>query len=131
MERGNTKHGPIQDEQLAHEAEGMVRGTPQRPHAEEWREVEPLDGADPEPFRPDGGQPRPSGRDVDLRSELARVLTRDMFPADRDDLLGRLADADASPDLHDRVSQLASGIRFGSAHDVFAALGINSPEHRF
>jgi hypothetical protein len=131
MERGNTKHGPIQDEQLAHETEGMVRGTPQRPHAEEWRETEPLDGADPEPFRPDGGEPRPSGRDVDLRSEFTRVMTRDMFPADRDALLSRLADADAPQDLVDRVSRLAAGHKFGSAHEVLEALGISSPEHRY
>jgi len=131
MERGNTKHGPLHDDEMAHETKGMVRGTPQRPHAEEWRETEPLDGADPEPFRPDGGEPRPSGSDLDLRSELARVLTRDMFPADRDALLGRLADAGASQDLVDRVSQLAAGHKFGTAHDVFEALGISSPEHRF
>ena len=131
MERGNTKHGPLHDEQMAHETEGMVRGAPQRTHAEEWREAEPLDGADPEPYRPDGAEPRPSGSDVALRNELARTLTRDMFPADRDALLERLTDADASGDLLDRVSQLTAGHKFAAAHDVFDALGISSPEHRF
>ena len=41
MERRSTKHGPARDEQLKHETEAMKRGTPQRPHVEEWREAEP------------------------------------------------------------------------------------------
>ena len=43
MERGNTKHGPLRDEELAHETEGMVRATPQPDHTEEWRQPEPVD----------------------------------------------------------------------------------------
>lgn len=40
MERGNTKHGPLQDEQLAHELQGTLRGN-RSSRAEEWREPEP------------------------------------------------------------------------------------------
>jgi hypothetical protein len=29
VERGNTKHEPVRDEQMAHETEGMVRGAQQ------------------------------------------------------------------------------------------------------
>lgn len=40
MERGNTKHGPLADDSLKHDVEGMLRGTgPTR--AEEWRDPEP------------------------------------------------------------------------------------------
>jgi len=47
MERGNTKHGPLQDENLKHEVEPIVRGTgPSR--AEEWRDPEPPADDDPE-----------------------------------------------------------------------------------
>jgi hypothetical protein len=130
MERGNAKHGPRQDEELTHETEPIVRGTPQRAHAEEWRETEPLDGADPVAARPEAASPRPGGRDIELRSELARLLTRDAFPADRDILRGRLADADAPPDLVGRVGQLPGGRQFGDVHQVLEALGINSPETR-
>lgn len=42
MERGSAKHGPLHDDELAHEREPMVRGAPQRAHEEEWRETEPL-----------------------------------------------------------------------------------------
>lgn len=46
-ERGNTKHGPILDEELKHETQGAVHAN-QPPHAEEWRETEPFpDDTDP------------------------------------------------------------------------------------
>jgi hypothetical protein len=130
MERGNTKHGPLQDDKLARETQGMVRGAPQRPHTEEWREVEPMDGADPAFVRPDVTIPGQAGRDIELRNELARILTRDTFPVARDDLCDHLEAADASQDLTERVSTLPADGSFRSVHQVMEALGINSPETR-
>jgi len=40
-QRGNTKHGPALDDQMEQESRGMVQGHG-RPHAEEFRETEPL-----------------------------------------------------------------------------------------
>lgn len=128
MERGNTKHGPAHDQEMARETEGMVRGSAQRAHGEEWRETEPVEGAVPPVRRGDGANPRPEGRDIELRSEFARIMTSDYFPADKDAIAARLADADASPDLAQRVAALSAGRRFASSHDVMEALGINSPE---
>ncbi len=130
MERGNTKHGPVHDQEMAHETEGLVRGGAHGTHAEEWREPEPVDDGIPPVRRGDGANPQPSGRDYELRHELARVLTRDWFPADRDAVLSRLADSDAPPDLTERVSALPAGARFDRPRDVLVALGINSPETR-
>ena len=130
MERGNTKHGPLQDDKLARQTQGMVRGAPQRAHLEEWREVEPMDGADPSADRPDGAASRPGGRDIQLRNELARILTRADFPADRDELCDCLSTADASQELTERVSALPDDQQFRDVHHVLAALGINSPETR-
>ena len=46
MERGNTKHGPLADDNLKQDVEGMLRGTgPTR--AEEWRDPEPPADDDP------------------------------------------------------------------------------------
>jgi Protein of unknown function (DUF2795) len=128
MERGNTKHGPAHDDQMARETEGMVRGSAQRSRGEEWRETEPVENAVP-PRRAPGGHPRPESRDMELRSELARVLSRDFFPADRDELLGRLADTAAPPDLAERVALLPADHSYTS-HDVLVALGVSSPESR-
>lgn len=128
MERESTKHGPLQDDELKHETEALERGEPQRPHIEEWREVEPVDeipaverhgpGADDEV------------EDIALRSELARSLTKDVFPADRDTLLAQLADSGASAALTARIARLSQDRRFASAHEVMVALGINAPENR-
>ena len=126
MERGSSKHGPVHDEAMLHESQGMVQGRPQRPHTEEWRETEPLDDALPPVDR--GQEEREP--DVADRSEFARVMSRDVFPADRTALLRRLADTGAPPSLVDRVSRLPAGQVFASVHDVLETLGITSPETR-
>ncbi|GAB3551066.1 hypothetical protein GCM10027404_19480 [Arthrobacter tumbae] len=41
-ERGNTTHGSIQDDQLKHEAQGLIQGG-RVTRAEEWRESETID----------------------------------------------------------------------------------------
>jgi hypothetical protein len=128
MERGNTKHGRTRDQEMAHETERMAHGVPKPAHVEEWRETEPVEDAVPPLRRSDGGNPGPDIRDIELRSELARLLTKDLFPVGRDALLVRLEDAAASPDLAERVAALPQGRRFGSGHDVMVALGISSPE---
>lgn len=125
MERGNTKHGPAHDDQLAHEVQPMTQGGAQRDHTEEWRESEPVEDAVPSPDR---GQ-RDRDEDTRDRSELARVMTRDVFPATRESLLRRLDDSDAPPELADRVRNgLTPGRRYGGVHEVLEALGIASPE---
>jgi hypothetical protein len=128
MERESTKHGPLQDEQLKHETQAMERGaSAQRPHVEEWREVEPA--GDIPVARRQGAEPDPEADAIMLRSELARVLTNDDFPARRDALLARLEDTDVPAMLTAAVSRLDPHQRFASAHEVMVALGVNAPEH--
>lgn len=129
MERESTQHGPRQDDQLKHETAPLVQSGPQRPHIEEWREVEPVDDipvAGRQAPEPDDAE----AQDIALRSELARLMTSDEFPAGRDELLARLEDKDAPAALVGRVARLSQDRRFGSAHEVMVALGINAPEHR-
>jgi hypothetical protein len=127
MERESTKHGPLHDEELKHETEPMERSvSAQRPHVEEWREVEPA--GDIPVARRQGSGPDPEAEAIMLRSELARVLTNDDFPAGRDTLLAKLEDTDAPGALSAAVAALSPGSRFGSAHEVMVALGINAPE---
>lgn len=47
MERGNTKHGPAQDDQLAHELDGTIKGN-RSSRAQEWRDPEPPADDDPQ-----------------------------------------------------------------------------------
>jgi hypothetical protein len=128
MERESTKHGPLQDDELKHETEPMVRGEAQRAHVEEWREVEPAD--DIPVARRQGPRRDRDAEDIALRSELARVLTRDNFPAERDTLLAKLQDADVPADLTARLARVSSDRPFTSVHEVMVALGINAPENR-
>ena len=71
-----------------------------------------------------------AAEDIALRSELARVLSRGDFPADRDTLLGRLSEADAPAGLVARLARVTADRPFASAHEVMVALGINEPERR-
>ncbi|MBV9450953.1 MAG: DUF2795 domain-containing protein [Streptosporangiaceae bacterium] len=122
----SAKHGRLTDEQLKHETEPIERGAPQRSHTEEWREVEPVGRIPAE--RPESVDP--TEQDIGLRAELARVLTRDDFPATPDELTVKLDDADVPAELVGRVAALSSEQRFQSAHEVMVALGINAPEQR-
>jgi hypothetical protein len=123
MERGNTKHGPLRDEELAQETEGMIRSDSQPAHTEEWRQPEPVD----DPRELFEGE-TVTEDDIELRSELARTLTRDEFPATREELLAILDDKDASGALVERVSALPERQRYASTHEVLEALGLAQVE---
>jgi len=93
IERGNTTHDPEQDEQLRHEAQGIVQGQGGVGHVDEARQTEPLpdDTDSPEVGQAlgiDGGlvddvtdsTPGPlmaDGDDEDTLSETAAGLTAD------------------------------------------------------
>jgi hypothetical protein len=96
IERGNTKHDPEQDEQLRHEAQGLVQGQGGVGHVDGARQTEPLpdDTDSPEVVQAagiDGGladdvtdsTPGPSiadgdgDADDDTLSETAAGLTAD------------------------------------------------------
>jgi hypothetical protein len=47
MQRGSDKHGARKDDALAHDVEGMIRGTGPT-HAEEWKDPEPPADDDPQ-----------------------------------------------------------------------------------
>jgi hypothetical protein len=123
MERGNTKHGARRDDELAQETEGMVRSDSSPAHTEEWRQPEPVD----DPRELFEGE-TVSEDDIELRSELARTMTRDEFPISRRDLLALLDQKDASQALVDRVSALPGREHFASTHELLEALGLAHPE---
>jgi len=93
IERGSTTHDPEQDEQLAHEAQGIVQGQGGSGHVEEARQAEPLpdDTDSPEVQRASGlvGDLAPSttdsaagpsvvgGDDADTLTETAAGLSAD------------------------------------------------------
>jgi hypothetical protein len=126
MERGSTKHGAQRDDELAHETEDLVRAEPQEGRTEEWREPEPVD--DPRELFEAETAELTEDEAVELRSELARLLTRDEFPLSRHDLLAILDAKGASAPLVARVSALPGRPRYHSTHELLEALGVAHPE---
>jgi hypothetical protein len=138
MDRGNSKHGPRLDDEMAKEVEGHLEGSPAGSRAEQWHEPEPAGEDQPEPTTvPEGarrgGAPAPlTAEEVEARSELGRYLPRSVLPADR----GRLRQAAAELNAPDRIlDQLAAlpedGRQFQTVSEVWAALGHHNEEHRW
>ncbi|HXP56788.1 MAG TPA: hypothetical protein VN847_17595 [Streptosporangiaceae bacterium] len=126
MERGNTKHGAQRDDELARETEDLVRAEPQVGHTEEWRETEPVD--DPREVFEAEDATLTEEQAIELRSELARLLTRDEFPLTRHALLAILEAKDASAALVERVSALPGRPHYQSTHELIEALGLADAE---
>jgi Protein of unknown function (DUF2795) len=127
---------PRQDEQLAHETEGLVRsGHPTR--VEEFRDPEPAGEDQPTgdehlmgPGREPGMAPGLTPEDVETRSEIARFLDRAALPGNRDDLLASAEQNQATQRVLDLLQQLPADTQFENMQDVARALGLSTEEHR-
>ena len=135
MTEQTSKHGPLHDEQLASEVQGLIKGG-HRTHAEEWRESEYPGDDQPDGdqrIRPDDQRSAPAGMtvsDVEVRSELARFLGRDAFPGDRDRLLVVASEHQASDAVIDRLRALPPNEMFANVQDVMISLGLGTEAHR-
>jgi Protein of unknown function (DUF2795) len=123
--RESSKHGPLLDEQMAHETEGLVRGGHET-HAEEWKETEPTGPTSHRRANPPGTPHLADGDDLERRSELARALTRSVFPADRDAIVAHLERTGAEQELIDEARTLPGGRRYGNVGEVARALGLET-----
>jgi Protein of unknown function (DUF2795) len=123
MERGSDKLNPRVDAELQQETEGMERGAPVEPRAEEFRKQE--EGAEDQPA-PDA-RPEQEGP-VEARSDLARHLEPSAFPADRDRLLTAAREQEAPDHLIGLLSGLPEGRTFENVEEVWEALGGEPPD---
>jgi Protein of unknown function (DUF2795) len=135
IERGSDKHGPMQDDALKHEVEGLVRGG-HATHAEEWKEAEPVAEDQPDTsLRPDGGLNggTPEGIDpeeVEARSELAQYLGKEVWPADKEALLAAARERQATDRVLREIERLPEGQEFANVSEAWQALG-GGREQRF
>ncbi len=133
---GNDKHSARQDDALASDVEGMVRSG-RSTHAQEWKDPEPSGEDQPDVDRaPDrdlmGGVPEGMTHgDVQGRSELARLLTRNAFPGDRAQLIAAAAEAQAPAQVVEHLEQLPEGQTFANVEEVWIALGGGTETARF
>ena len=128
-EQISRKHGPAEDEaikrQYRHELEieGEERPDPEWLGANEAAPDWAAEG------RFADVPPGEYWVDIELRSELARLLISADFPVTGAALAHKLADRQAPRDLIDRAAALPRKTAYTSLHDVVPALGL-SIEHR-
>jgi hypothetical protein len=126
MERGNTKHGVVQDEQMKNEVESTTQYA-DATGAQEWAEDQPDVAAGPSGGVPPGMAPE----DVQLRSALAAHLGKEIYPARRDELLVRLHEENAPDRLIRLVAGLPAEEEFKNVQDIAVELGLHVENQRF
>lgn len=136
MERGSDKHSPRLDEAMRAETLGLVRSG-RDTHTEEWKSAEPSAEDDPDVDRVPhgtfvGGTPEGmSPDDVEGRAELAQYLGKNLYPAVREQLLGRAIDENAPTRIVDLLRKLPSGRTFANVNEVWTQLGGGVEQQRF
>jgi len=126
-QRRSDQVSPIADEQLKHDLEPLVRGSNEG--REEWREQEPPGDDEPQihqGMRPDlDDEPMglvPSQQEIEARSELARWLKPQVFPAGRNEILASL-DGATPPGVVAQLRALPDDRQYPTVQAIWAALG--------
>jgi uncharacterized protein DUF2795 len=136
MERGSDKHGPRVDEQLAHEVTGLTAAG-RSTHAEEWKDPEPPGEDQPDVDRePDGTlvggtPPGLSPDEVELRSEVAAALGKEVWPATGTALVARARGNNAADRVLELLTRLRPEQRYVNLQDAWSSLGGGGEEQRF
>jgi hypothetical protein len=127
--------GGLRDDQRKHEEAGLTQGG-HASRAEEWRDPQASAEGEPEaswtPETPDqtGTPVGMSPEDVELRSELARFLGKEIWPATRGDLLARAEANMATDRVLDLLRSLPEDHEFANLQDVAQVLGIATEQVR-
>lgn len=135
MERGNSKHRPQLDDELAKGAQSYTRGAPGSSRVDEWREPELASDDLPEPdWIPAGehpaGAPTPlTGAELAARSRLGRSIPRTVLPADRQALLRGAEQLQVPPDVRAELVRLPADRIYHTVYDIWEALGYGNEAH--
>ncbi|GAA4589878.1 hypothetical protein BJY16_009046 [Actinoplanes octamycinicus] len=126
MERGNSKHGAVLDEQMAQEVRGISQGVAGG-RAEEWHTPEPS-GEDQPPvsIAPNGdfGRGIPNGvgsAQGEALSRFGSFLGRNAFPGDRSALEASALAMEAPDDVLRRIRTLPEGRTFQNTAEAWHA----------
>lgn len=131
MERGNTKHGPVLDGEMANEVRGIVQGSGGG-RVEEFRDPEPAGEDQPDlgPPREGGAPPGMTYDEVEQRSRLGRYIPRSSLPGDREELIMGANTLNAPDDVIEQLAALPAGERYRTVNEIWAALGHHNEERR-
>ena len=80
-----------------------------------------------QPGTPAGTDPA----DIERRAALAEVLGKEVWPADRDTLVGKASEADAPDGVLAQLRRLPEGQEFANVQEVAQALGLGTEQQRF
>jgi len=124
-----TKHGPRTDEQLGHETDAMLKGSPVPSHSREdvqqetlWEEEDSPAPAPAGDLRPDVASTDPGPMEAEARAELARSLAGAEYPARREDLVARARRTHAPDAQVEGLERLPDRQPYGTFGEVWDAL---------
>ncbi len=69
--------------------------------------------------------------DVEHRAAIAEALGKEVWPADRETLVAKAQESNATGRVLADLRRLPEGQRFENVQDVARALGIGTEQHRF
>ncbi|TFV79217.1 DUF2795 domain-containing protein [Blastococcus sp. CT_GayMR19] len=80
-----------------------------------------------QPGTPAGTDPA----DIERRAALAEVLGKEVWPADRDTLVTKVKEGNATDNVVSQLRGLPEGQQFTNVQDVAQALGLGTEQERF
>ncbi|MGY1633665.1 DUF2795 domain-containing protein [Geodermatophilus sp. SYSU D01186] len=75
--------------------------------------------------------PGTSEADVERRAAIAEALGKEVWPADRDTLVAKAQESNATDRVLSDLRRLPGGEQFTNVQDVARALGIGTEQERF
>jgi hypothetical protein len=69
--------------------------------------------------------------DLDRRAAIAEALGKEVWPADRDRLVARAQQSNASDDVLAQLHRLPEGRQFANVQDIAQTLGLGTEQGRF
>jgi hypothetical protein len=69
--------------------------------------------------------------DIERRAALAEALGKEVWPADRDQLVAKAEEGNASDAVLGQLRRLPEGQQFTNVQDVAKALGLGTEQQRF
>jgi hypothetical protein len=69
--------------------------------------------------------------DIERRAALAEALGKEVWPADRDRLIGQAQEGNAPDGVLGQLRRLPEGQQFTNVQDVARALGLGTEQQRF
>jgi hypothetical protein len=70
-------------------------------------------------------------KDIERRAALSEALGKEVWPADRDTLVAKAEEGNATDNVLSQLRRLPEGRQFTNVQDVAQALGLGTEQQRF